>query len=56
MTNSTHYVEYRNVRDATNEFENLRITYELCTQINYKNDDVIKCQLHAYQRALSIDA
>ena len=51
-----NYVEFRDVRDSTNNFENLRITYEYCTYNNQTQTQIEKCQKRAFNRATSIDA
>ena len=51
-----NYVEFRDVRDSTNNFENLRITYEYCTYNNQTQTQIEKCQTRAFNRATSIDA
>lgn len=50
------YYEYKNVRDASNNYFNLRVTYDLCDIFN--DDDVSRfmCKQFAYDRAITIDA
>ena len=48
-----NYDEYRDIYDSTNNFYNLRVTYELCAQINDTNDKIVMCQQYAYRRVLS---
>ena len=50
------YYEYRDVRDATNDFFNLRVTYDLCDEFNETNESRFMCKSHAYERAITIDA
>lgn len=50
------YVEFYDVRDSTNNFENLRITYKICALINDEKSSIEQCQKIAYDRAISIDA
>ena len=56
QTMNYNYVEFRDVRDETNNFENLRITYEMCAYNNDTREQIEKCQKRAYERATSIDA
>jgi hypothetical protein len=55
QSHEINYIEFRDVRDSTNDFMNLRITYELCEQINVNNNDIIECQNRAFNRAITID-
>lgn len=54
--NDFNYVEYRDVRDFSNNFHNLNVTYEICALINDNAHDIEQCAIHAHNRAISIDA
>lgn len=56
ITIDFEYYEYQNVRDSSNNYRNLRVTYEMCDEINHDNTSRYLCKLHAYERATSIDA
>jgi hypothetical protein len=51
-----NYYEYRNVRDKTNNYFNLRVTYDLCDQFNDDDTTRYLCKQRAYERAITIDA
>lgn len=53
---SFDYYEYSNVRDASNDYFNLRVTYDVCDAINDNNNARYFCKLNAYERAITIDA
>lgn len=50
------YLQYYDVRNNENEFENLRITYDICELINETQSSKLKCREFAYNVATSIDA
>lgn len=50
------YYEYQNVRDSKNNYFNLRVTYDICDEINNNDESRYLCKLHAYERAITIDA
>ena len=50
------YYEYHDVRDSSNNYFNLRVTYDLCDTINNSNESRFMCKQRAYERAISIDA
>lgn len=56
MTIQYEYYEYKNIRDATNNFFNLRVTYDTCDAINNNDNSRYACKQHAYERAITIDA
>lgn len=49
------YIEFVDIRDSTNNYENLRFTYRLCNQINDTQQSIEQCQNFAYTNATSID-
>lgn len=51
-----NYYEYHDVRDSSNDFFNLRVTYDICEKINEHIDEQMMCKSRAYERAISIDA
>lgn len=58
---STHeiqfnYIQIRDVRDATNNYQNMRETIEMCYRINETQIAIDKCAQRAYDIAISIDA
>lgn len=50
------YYEYKNVRDSTNNYFNLRVTYDMCEIINDDELSTYLCKSFAYERAITIDA
>lgn len=51
-----NFYETNDVRDATNNYQNLRETIELCYRINESQTSIDKCAQRAYDIAISIDA
>lgn len=51
-----NYIQFNDVRDATNNYENLRKTIETCYEINDTQKSIDECAQHAYDIAISIDA
>lgn len=51
-----NYIQIRDVRDATNNYQNMRETIELCYRINDEQIAINACAQHAYDIAISIDA
>lgn len=51
-----NYIQINDVRDATNNYENMRKTIELCYEINDTNETRELCAQRAYDIAISIDA
>jgi len=50
------YVEYKNVRDSSYDFLNLRTTYKFCEIYNDDEHSLNACLKFAYERAITIDA
>jgi hypothetical protein len=51
-----NYIQIGNVRDETNNYQNMRETIELCYQINETQQSIDACAQRAYDIAISIDA
>lgn len=51
-----NYIQIRDVRDATNNYQNMRETIELCYRINESQTSIDACAQHAFDIAISIDA
>ena len=51
-----HYVEINDITNATNNFENLRSTIEICYAINDTQKQIDDCANYAYVRATTIHA
>jgi hypothetical protein len=51
-----NYIQIRDVRDATNNYQNMRETIELCYRINATQQSIDQCAQRAYDIAISIDA
>ena len=51
-----NYIQIRDVRDATNNYQNMRETIVLCYDINDTQIAIDACAQRAYDIAISIDA
>jgi hypothetical protein len=53
---SFNYIQIGDVRDETNNYQNMRETIELCYRINATQQSIDQCAQRAYDIAISIDA